>query len=98
MPLAIDFAKDILNSKQPLLICSMDGKNRSVGIALALFVHFYNDQNEFQYNGTQNLTKDKIKKKLIQLIDSYSKAAPSRVTLRRVNTHFLSNIHKPDTI
>ncbi|CAO3651410.1 unnamed protein product [Cunninghamella blakesleeana] len=92
IPLAIDFAKNILMNDQPLLVCSMDGKNRSVGVALALFAHFYNDQNELQSNGTLKLSKDKIKKKLVQLIESYPKAAPSRVTLRRVNTHFLSDI------
>ncbi|SAM02783.1 hypothetical protein [Absidia glauca] len=82
IPQAIAFARPFLTQNKKVLVYSIDGKDRAVGIALALLVDYYSDQGP--------VTKDSIKQKLVQLIASHPQAAPSRVTLRRVNAHFLS--------
>ncbi|KAI8093707.1 tRNA A64-2'-O-ribosylphosphate transferase [Halteromyces radiatus] len=92
IPLAITFARPFLANHQRILVFSVDGKNRAVGIALALLVHYYDENGNLELDGVKHVTKDSIRQKLIQLIASHPQAAPSRVTLRRVNTHFLSVI------
>ncbi|CAO3588325.1 unnamed protein product [Absidia cylindrospora] len=87
---AIEFVRPFLASQQRILVYSVDGKDRAVGIALALLVHYYNKDKELQLDGVKQVTKDSIKQKLIQLMASHPQAKPARVTLRRVNTHFLS--------
>ncbi|KAI8338651.1 tRNA A64-2'-O-ribosylphosphate transferase [Chlamydoabsidia padenii] len=90
IPLAIDFCRPYLAQGKQVLVYSVDGKDRAVGITLALFVHYYNDKAQFTGGIDQVITKESIRQKLVQLIASHPQAAPSRVTLRRVNTHFLS--------
>ncbi|ORZ11583.1 tRNA A64-2'-O-ribosylphosphate transferase [Absidia repens] len=87
---AIEFARPFLASQQRILVYSVDGKDRAVGIALALLVHYYNKDKELELDGVKEVTKHSIKQKLIQVMASHPQAKPARVTLRRVNTHFLS--------
>ncbi|ORX56180.1 initiator tRNA phosphoribosyl transferase [Hesseltinella vesiculosa] len=91
IPDALAFAKPYLQQGKRVLVFSVDGKDRAVGVALALFVNNYDDQNVWQPAPSRKLTKESIRQKLIQLISSHPQASPSRVTLRRVNTHFLSS-------
>ncbi|KAI8064560.1 initiator tRNA phosphoribosyl transferase [Gongronella butleri] len=92
IPTAIAFAQPFLAQGKRVLVFSVDGKDRAVGIALALFVRFYDEQGGWQLTAPRmaTLSKETIRLRLVQLLASHPQAAPSRVTLRRVNTFFLS--------
>lgn len=44
IPQAIAFARPFLSQNKKVLVYSIDGKDRAVGIALALLVDYYSDQ------------------------------------------------------
>ncbi|KAI7887348.1 initiator tRNA phosphoribosyl transferase [Lichtheimia hyalospora FSU 10163] len=80
IPTALDFAHDHLVKHRRILIHCAKGQDRSVGIALAILVKYFDLQ----------VNKEIIQEHLMRIISSRPKASPSRATLKKVNTYFMS--------
>ncbi|KAJ3257885.1 hypothetical protein HK103_004176 [Boothiomyces macroporosus] len=71
-----------------LLIHCMQGKDRSVGIAMAVLIHF-NGRISSRFSFLSNPTKESILNCLL-VIQSYRHvAAPSRATMKKINLYFI---------
>ncbi|CAG8497885.1 12941_t:CDS:10 [Ambispora leptoticha] len=89
IPKALDYLKIPLMEHQRILIHCEQGVDRSVGIALAVLVNYFDD-NE---NGIDHevVTKDLIQRRLFFITSYRNKANPSRATLKKVNAFFMDN-------
>ncbi|ORX82041.1 initiator tRNA phosphoribosyl transferase [Basidiobolus meristosporus CBS 931.73] len=91
IPKALEFAKQKLAENQSILVHCAQGKDRSVGIALAIMVHYYDRAGNVVLEGVpkSQVTKELIQRKLLQIIESHPTASPSRATLKKINTFFM---------
>jgi len=82
-----------LTSKEEVLVVCPDGKDISVGAALALLCLYANDDGSFRSDSTGSslLSKDLIKRRLSWIMTSSLNAKPSRATLQSVNDFLLSS-------
>ncbi|KAI9247487.1 tRNA A64-2'-O-ribosylphosphate transferase [Phascolomyces articulosus] len=90
IPEALAFAKRPLQSQSRILVHCAKGQDRSVGIALAILVKYFDPNMNFVPKGVPSVDKKSIHDHLLKIISSRPKAAPSRVTLKKVNTYFMS--------
>ncbi|KAI8146819.1 tRNA A64-2'-O-ribosylphosphate transferase [Fennellomyces sp. T-0311] len=90
IPTAIAFVREPLMQNKRILIYGAKGRDRAVGIALAIYVKYYDQQGNFCPDGAGKVDKKSIHEHLLRIISSRPKAAPSRVTLKKVNSYFMS--------
>ncbi|KAI9321845.1 tRNA A64-2'-O-ribosylphosphate transferase [Dichotomocladium elegans] len=76
------------NKNKRILIHCAKGQDRSVGIALAVLAKYYDLQGEKTLR--QVVNKGTIQEHLMRIISSRPKASPSRATLKKINTFFMS--------
>ncbi|KAI9010989.1 tRNA A64-2'-O-ribosylphosphate transferase [Phycomyces nitens] len=88
--IALAFARQPLLEKRRVLVHCAKGQDRSVGIALALLVEYFDHNGVFQPR-TGRVDKQCIQQHLLSIISSRPKASPSRATLKKVNTYFMSS-------
>ncbi|KAJ1963429.1 tRNA A64-2'-O-ribosylphosphate transferase [Dipsacomyces acuminosporus] len=81
IPKALEFIKPLLEAKKRVLIHCSQGMDRSVGIALAVLAQYFDAEGNYKENSKRGNNPQP------SLVDHY--ANPSRVTLKRVNRHFL---------
>ncbi|KAI7848124.1 tRNA A64-2'-O-ribosylphosphate transferase [Circinella umbellata] len=90
IPEALTFAKKPLSAQNRLLIHCAKGQDRSVGIALAILVYYFDINMNFIPKGVPCVDKKIIHDHLLKIISSRPKASPTRATLKKVNTYFMS--------
>ncbi|KAG2175394.1 hypothetical protein INT43_001041 [Umbelopsis isabellina] len=92
IPTAIDFCKEPILTSQTILVHGAEGKDRAVGIALALLVRYYDTSYKLydDISKTPEVDKTYIQQHLINIMASRPQARPSRATLKKVNTYFMS--------
>ncbi|KAF1806785.1 initiator tRNA phosphoribosyl transferase [Mucor lusitanicus] len=88
---AIDFVRDPIIENKKILVYCATGKDHSVGILLSILIHYYTLEFELNTAERPRVDKKMIQHQLVQIISNWEKAAPSRVTLKRINTHFMSH-------
>ncbi|KAI7904851.1 tRNA A64-2'-O-ribosylphosphate transferase [Cokeromyces recurvatus] len=90
---AIDFVRDpILKNKKILVQCST-GKDHSVGILLAILIYYFDlDGQLLKDKSARVVDKKLVQHQLVKIISHWEKASPSRVTLKRLNTFFMSHL------
>ncbi|KAK9720284.1 tRNA A64-2'-O-ribosylphosphate transferase, variant 2 [Basidiobolus ranarum] len=73
IPKALEFAKEKLTENRTILVHCAQGKDRSVGIALAIMIHYYNEAGDIVPEGVakSQVTKDLILRKLLQITESH---------------------------
>ncbi|TPX44886.1 hypothetical protein SeLEV6574_g04229 [Synchytrium endobioticum] len=96
IPRAIDFVRGLLSEMEGgirLLVHCMQGRDRSVGITLALLTEFVNEDGAFIIKGVshETISKSSIVARLAQIQVSRALASPTRATLKRVNNYFLKH-------
>ncbi|KAI8978906.1 tRNA A64-2'-O-ribosylphosphate transferase [Pilobolus umbonatus] len=72
-------------------IAFASSKDYSVGILLSILVRYYDANGILTVTDHIRVDKAFIQHQLIRIISAWEKASPSRVTLKRVNTHFMSH-------
>ncbi|KAI8925018.1 tRNA A64-2'-O-ribosylphosphate transferase [Entophlyctis helioformis] len=75
-----------------ILVHCMQGKDRSVGICLALLLKFMDSDGTMTKDGQPCqgvLDKETIRNRLLQIQQSRPLASPSRATLKKINLYFL---------
>ncbi|KAI8388740.1 tRNA A64-2'-O-ribosylphosphate transferase [Radiomyces spectabilis] len=87
---ALTFAAPFLKEKKQILIYCNKGQDTSIGIALAILVKYYDAEENFKPEGAGYVDKKRIQQQLLKIISSRHKASPSRATLKKVNTYFMS--------
>ncbi|KAI7869092.1 initiator tRNA phosphoribosyl transferase [Mucor mucedo] len=88
---AIEFVHDpIMENKRILVHCST-GKDYSVGILTSILIHYYDLNGQLLTSAKPRVDKKTVQHQLVRIISNWEKASPSRVTLKRVNTHFMSH-------
>ncbi|KAJ8651842.1 hypothetical protein O0I10_012582 [Lichtheimia ornata] len=90
IPTALAFVHDHLVKNRRILIHCAKGQDRSVGIALAIFVNYFDLQGNLSAEQKPYVNKEIIQEHLMRIISSRPKASPSRATLKKVNTFFMS--------
>lgn len=78
-----------LNLKGKTLIHCMQGRDRSVGIALAIFLARIKSNNQMIYD------KKIIEDTLLWIQSFHPLALPSRATIKKLHLYFISNYNKP---
>ncbi|KAI8059750.1 initiator tRNA phosphoribosyl transferase [Thamnidium elegans] len=68
-----------------------DGKDHSVGILLSILIHYYDLKAQLLSQTKPRVDKKTVQHQLVRIISNWEKASPSRVTLKRINTHFMSH-------
>ncbi|KAI8320116.1 initiator tRNA phosphoribosyl transferase [Martensiomyces pterosporus] len=96
IPKALEFVKPFVEQKKRVLIHCSQGMDRSVGIALAVLAQYFDANGKRAWQNVplsatpmRQITKETIHSRLLWITTSRVKANPSRVTLKRVNRHFL---------
>ncbi|GAA5804995.1 hypothetical protein HPULCUR_010508 [Helicostylum pulchrum] len=88
---AIEFVHDpILENRKILVHCST-GKDHSVGILLSILIHYFDLKAQLLSQTKPRVDKKTVQHQLVRIISNWEKASPSRVTLKRINTHFMSH-------
>ncbi|KAL7955306.1 tRNA A64-2'-O-ribosylphosphate transferase [Trichoderma compactum] len=79
------------NAKQPQIIVACDsGRDLSVGVALALSCHLFDDEGRFRVPDDEvAFTKTLVKVRLGAIMTAYPEANPSRNTLQSVNSFLM---------
>ncbi|KAI9490517.1 tRNA A64-2'-O-ribosylphosphate transferase [Zychaea mexicana] len=90
IPKALAFVKEPLQQEKRILVHCAKGQDRSVGIALAILVKYFDQDMKFVSDGVTRVDKKGIHDHLVKIISSRPKAAPSRATLKKINTYFMS--------
>ncbi|CAO3671838.1 unnamed protein product [Umbelopsis vinacea] len=92
IPNAIQFCQEPITKGKSILVHCIEGKDRAVGIALALLVKFYDTKGNLHEDTSQPINVDKsyIQQHLINIMNSRPQARPSRATLKKINTYFMS--------
>ncbi|KAH8550298.1 tRNA A64-2'-O-ribosylphosphate transferase [Umbelopsis sp. PMI_123] len=92
VPIAVKFCKDPIASGKSILVHGIEGKDRAVGIALALLIQYYDTNGTPNTNVSQTPVVDKIyiQQHLINIMNSRPQSKPSRATLKKINTFFMS--------
>ncbi|KAI9285369.1 tRNA A64-2'-O-ribosylphosphate transferase [Umbelopsis sp. AD052] len=92
IPLVLQFCQEPMASKKSILVHCIEGKDRAVGIALALLVQYYDTHGLPYTEISQRPDVDKIyiQQHLINIMNSRPQAKPSRATLKKINTYFMS--------
>lgn len=88
---AIDFVRKPILEKKKILVHCATGKDYSVGILLSILIHYFDLKGELCTESSSRVDKKIVQHQLVNIISNWEKAAPSRVTLKRVNTHFMSH-------
>lgn len=85
------YFSDLTQDLQILVVCP-DGKDISVGVALAIMCLHADDNGNYSSGATSpsSLRKDLIKRRLSWIMTSFPSAKPSRATLQSVNDFLLS--------
>ncbi|KAL0074133.1 tRNA A64-2'-O-ribosylphosphate transferase [Phycomyces blakesleeanus] len=89
--IALAFVRQPLLEKRRVLVHCAKGQDRSVGIALAILVKYFDQKGVFQPEGVGRVDKQVIQHHLLSIISSRPKASPSRATLKKINTYFMSS-------
>ncbi|KAI8643637.1 tRNA A64-2'-O-ribosylphosphate transferase [Parasitella parasitica] len=88
---AINFVNGPIAENKKILVYCAAGKDYSVGILLSILLQFYTLEFELNTTNKPRVDKKMVQHQLVQIISNWEKAAPSRVTLKRINTHFMSH-------
>ncbi|KAF8603396.1 initiator tRNA phosphoribosyl transferase [Ceratobasidium sp. AG-I] len=82
------------SSNSRVAIICKDGKDISVGVAIAALTLYFDDSGKFKEelsaSGSATPTKDLIKRRLQWVLSSCPSANPARATLRRINEYLMS--------
>jgi tRNA A64-2'-O-ribosylphosphate transferase len=100
LPLAISFIQHLPQKYQPIYICCPDGKDLSVGVALAIICCFQMSSRttSFRQPTPRTIdTKQAVRQELAKLMLSIPNANPSRATLQSVHAFLFSAAHNSDT-
>ncbi|KAI8922278.1 tRNA A64-2'-O-ribosylphosphate transferase [Powellomyces hirtus] len=86
------YIREPLREGKRVLIHCMQGKDRSVGIALAILVRYMDDEGvlHVDWDTPSEITKDKIQNRLLYIQSFRHVASPTRATLQKVKTYFMS--------
>jgi tRNA A64-2'-O-ribosylphosphate transferase len=93
IPSAIEFLEGVYKGDATVLVHCVQGKDRSVGIALALIIHLIS-QKRLDLFKVSRVDKDLISKVLCLIQQSRSVCSPTRCTIKRVNEYFMSQGYK----
>jgi tRNA A64-2'-O-ribosylphosphate transferase len=89
IPIVLAWVKPFLEEKKRILFHCMQGKDRSVGICVALFEQYF-DGNGFTFNASkEEISKSSILNKLLFIQQFRSSSNPSRATMKKINLYFL---------
>ncbi|RCI01688.1 hypothetical protein CU098_010189 [Rhizopus stolonifer] len=88
---AIDFVREPLLNQKRILVHGRTGKDYAVGLLLSILVYFYDLQGQWVRDTKPRVDKKTIQHQLVRIIANWDKASPSRTTLKRVNTYFMSH-------
>ncbi|CAG8457932.1 84_t:CDS:10 [Ambispora gerdemannii] len=96
IPKALDYLRIPLLEHRRILIHCEQGIDRSVGIALAILVNYFDDNEKCIEDGIDRedfkvVTKDLIQRRLFFIISYRNKANPSRATMKKVNAFFMND-------
>ncbi|KAI8354192.1 tRNA A64-2'-O-ribosylphosphate transferase [Blakeslea trispora] len=80
----IGFAREAVMAQKRILVHGRTGKDYAVGLVLSLLVHYYDSEGQLYQQ----------EKPRVRIVAHWEKASPSRTTLKRVNTHFMSHSTK----
>ncbi|KAI8822457.1 tRNA A64-2'-O-ribosylphosphate transferase [Fimicolochytrium jonesii] len=96
LPMVLAFVKGPLRERKRVLVHCMQGKDRSVGIALAMLVRYMDDEGHINVDAdeTSEVTKDLIQNRLLFIQSHRIVASPTRATLQKVKTYFMSAEYK----
>ncbi|KAI8327307.1 initiator tRNA phosphoribosyl transferase [Choanephora cucurbitarum] len=90
----IEFAKEAIMKQKRILVHGGTGKDYAVGFVLSLLIHYYDTEGQLYQKEKPRADKQLIQRHLVRIIAHWEKASPSRTTLKRVNTHFMSHSTK----
>ncbi|KAI8885014.1 initiator tRNA phosphoribosyl transferase [Backusella circina FSU 941] len=91
IPKAIDFVRvPLIENKRILIFCDT-GKDHSIGILLAILVKYFSTKGELTLESATRVDKKIIQHQLVRILANWEKASPSRTTLKKVNTYFMSH-------
>ncbi|KAI9485903.1 MAG: initiator tRNA phosphoribosyl transferase [Benjaminiella poitrasii] len=89
---AIDFAQKPISENKKVLVQCSTGKDHSVGILLAILIYYFDLDGQLRKDKSVRVDKKLVQHQLVKIISCWEKASPSRVTLKRLNTYFMSHL------
>ncbi|KAJ3184084.1 hypothetical protein HDU85_001935 [Gaertneriomyces sp. JEL0708] len=91
LPEIISELQEPLETQRKILLHCMQGKDRSVGIALALLIQFFDhDGRLLKDRGCDPVSKEIVQDRLLFIQSFRYSASPTRATIQKIKTFFLS--------
>ncbi|KNC98283.1 tRNA A64-2'-O-ribosylphosphate transferase [Spizellomyces punctatus DAOM BR117] len=94
LPIVLNFVQNPIKDGKKILFHCMQGKDRSVGMALAVLIRYMDDQGRLHPDvKSPKVTKEIVHNRLLFIQSHRHVASPTRATMQKVKSYFMC----PDT-
>ncbi|KAG9307815.1 hypothetical protein G9A89_023380 [Geosiphon pyriformis] len=95
IPKALEYLCEPLFQSKKVLIHCEQGIDRSVGIALAVLINFFDEEEQYIDGGINHkvVTKELVQRRLLFITSFHKKANPTRATLKKFQKPFIYYYH-----